>query len=331
MHETGAIIENKKSYKGAVIEKYWLLFLVIGLCTVFGIITPEFITVSNLLGILSSSCTLALVGIGYTIVMSTGEMDYSVGVQVSCGSLMMSSLLSKPYFNSYILAALIALVMMGLYGALNAYIHVKIGIPAFVATIGTAYIVKGIAKGLTNGTWIGKSPNWPDNFNMIGQGYSFGKVPNLVIVLVIAGVAGYIFTEKTRLGRQVYAVGANPVASKYLGIHSERIKLMAFVISALFACFSGIVRSSIVSGGSAYLGDSVIFECITVLMLGATLIKRGIFNIPGTILASILLSVISNGLTMMGASSVMKSGIQGILLLASVTMVNMIRRQEIIR
>lgn len=331
MRGIGAFIVNKKINIRTIIGKYWLLFFVIVLCIVFGIITPEFVTLSNILGILGSSCTLALAGIGYTFIMSTGEMDYSIGVQVSCGSLLMSVLLSKPYFHSYILAAFIALFLMALYGAVNAYIHVKIGIPAFVATMGTAYIIKGIAKGLTNGTWVGKSPNWPDNFNTIGQGYSFGIIPNLVIVLIIAGFAAYVFTEKTRWGRQLYAVGANPVTSKYLGIRSDRIKLIAFVLSALFACLSGIVRSSIVSGGSAYLGDGVMFECITVLMLGATFIKKGVFNIPGTILASILLPIISNGLTMMDASSTTKNAVQGILLLTSVTMVYIIRRRETVR
>lgn len=316
---------------GHVIGKYWLLLFMLILCIVFGIITPEFATLSNILGILSSSCTLALVGIGYTFIMSTGEMDYSVGVQVSCGSLFMAALLSTTYFNSYFLAVLIALAAMALFGVVNAYIHVKIGIPAFIATMATSYIVKGIAKGLTNGTWVGKSPNWPNNFNTIGQGYSFGIIPNLVIVLVIAGVAGFIFTEKTKWGRQLYAIGSSPTTSKYIGIRTDRIKLLGFVLTSVLACFSGIVRSSIVSGGSAYLGDNVMFECITVLMLGATFIKKGVYNIPGTIIASILLPVISNGLTMMGASSVMKNAIQGILLLTSVTLVTVMRRKEATR
>ncbi|MHB8130280.1 MAG: ABC transporter permease [Mobilitalea sp.] len=328
MSSIEAVLSKKKVNKWSIIGKYWLLLFMIVICIIFGMITPEFATISNLLGILGSSCTLALAGIGYTCIMSTGEMDYSVGVQVSCGSLIMAVLLSKPNFNSYFLAVLIALVVMALYGALNAFVHIKIGIPAFIATMATSYIVKGIAKGMTNGTWVGKSPNWPDSFNTIGQGYSFGIIPNLVIVLVIAGVAGYIFTEKTKWGRQLYAVGSNPVTSRYLGIRSNRIKLMGFVISAVFACLSGIVRSSIVSGGSAYLGDSVMFECITVLMLGATFIKKGVYNIPGTILASILLPVIANGLTMMGASSTMRDAVQGILLLTSVTMVTIIRRKE---
>ncbi len=322
---------KKKSNIGNIIGKYWLLLFTIAICIVFAGITPEFARLSNILGILGSSCTLALAGIGYTCIMSTGEMDYSVGVQVSCGSLIMSVLLSKPYFHSYILAVMTALAVMALYGAFNAYIHVKIGIPAFIATMATSYIVKGIAKALTNGSWVGKSPYWPDNFNRIGQGYSFGIIPNLVIVLIIAGVAGYIFTEKTKWGRQLYAVGANPTACKYLGLKCNRIKLLAFVLSAVFACFSGIVRSSIVSGGSAYLGDSVMFECITVLMLGATFIKKGVYNIPGTILASILLPIMVNGLTMLGASSMMKNAVQGVLLLTSVTMVKIMRRKEALK
>lgn len=320
--------ERKKINIQSVIGKYWLLLFMILICIIFGIITPEFSTVSNILGILGSSCTLALVGIGYTCIMSTGEMDYSVGVQVSCGSLFMALLLSKSNFNNYFLAILIALAVMALYGALNAYIHVRIGIPAFIATMSTSYIVKGIAKGLTNGTWVGKSPNWPNNFNTIGQGYSFGIIPNLVIVLIIAGVVGYLFTEKTKWGRQLYAVGSNPVTSKYLGIRADRVKLLGFILTAIFACFSGIVRSSIVSGGSAYLGDNVMIEAITVLMLGATFIKKGVYNIPGTIIASILLPVIANGLTMMGASSTVKDAVQGILLLTSVTMVTLMRKKE---
>jgi ribose/xylose/arabinose/galactoside ABC-type transport system permease subunit len=195
----------------------------------------------------------------------------------------------------------------------------------------TSYIVKGIAKALTNGSWVGKSPYWPDNFNVIGQGYSFGIIPNLVIVLLIAGIIGYVFTEKTKWGRQLYAVGANPIACKFLGLQCNRIKLLGFVLSAVFACFSGIVRSSIVSGGSAYLGDSVMLECVTVLMLGATFIKKGVYNIPGTILASILLPIIENGLTMMGASATMKNAVQGVLLLTSVTMVNIMRRKEALK
>jgi len=167
-------------------------------------------------------------------------------------------------------------------GAVNFFLSVVLKIPSFIATIGTSFIIQGIAKSLTGEHTIFSDYRWPRNYTALGQGRLFGIVPYAVIVLVVVSIIIYIFTERTRWGKYLYLVGSNQKACDYLGINSAVQKLRGFLLCSAFAALAGIIRTSMLNLIEAQVGADTLMNSVTVIMLGATFIKHGVYNVPGS-------------------------------------------------
>lgn len=319
------VIKNKYS---SFLAKYWLLLFAILVAICFGLIENRFFKFTNLLNILSSACISAIAGIGLTCIMSVGEMDFAAGTEMSLGCVLMVWLLKNTPLNNYYITMVAALLIMVLVGLVNALLHIKVGMPAFIATMGTSYLMNGINKALTGGkSMLGVGSALAPQFNYIGQGYLFGIIPMPLTILIIIGTVVLIYTERTRSGKHLYAVGSNPEACKYMGINANKEKIKGFVLCSVLCGFAGILQGSMVNGATASIGDSSMISSITVLMLGATFIKMGVFNVPGTIVGAILMAIVNNGLTMVGADSYIKSLVQGVILFGAVTVVVILKKR----
>lgn len=310
------------------IEKYWLGLFSIVVFVFFAIMRPRFCSVNNLMSMLSSTCILALVGMGETLIMCVGETDYSVGMELAVSAVVLGKILDKSSFSNFYLPVLLfALLIMIGYGLINVYLHVKVKMPSFVATLGTSLIATGITKWMTNCGSI-SSRRWPAVYTWLGQGYFFGVIPVCVVVTAIVVVIMWIFSERTKAGKMLYAVGSSPVTCKYCGVNVGKQKVKAFVICALLCGLAGIIQTSMLNSATPYMGSDALINALTVLMLGATFIKTGVYNIPGTIVASFLLRIISFGMTMMAAPSFAFDLVQGGLLLFSISLVTLIRKGQ---
>lgn len=308
--------------------KYWLLLFTILMFFVFTVIEPRFASMRNVMDMLSSTCVLGLVGVGVTVVMCAGEIDFACGMELSMSAVLMAVILDNPILSQYYIVVLIAVLFISiLFGALNAFLHVKVGIPSFIATMGTSLITLGLCKFLTNGGSF-YSKQWPDAFTFLGQAYLMNLIPVTAIVLLITTIVMWIYTEKTRNGKLLYAVGSNPKACNYVGISVRKQKILSFIFCAFLCGFAGVVQSSQLNSSSPYMGNLSLINALTVLMLGATFLKMGVFNIPGTIVGSILFTIINFGLVMVGAPSFVKDFVQGGILLFAVSAVTIIKKKQ---
>ena len=311
-----------------IFAKRWLLLFTLATVVVFGIISPAFLKMDNLLNILSSACIVGVMGVGLTCIFATGELDFSAGSQVSLASCLMAVILGGGLIKNYIVAVLLTLLVLGIVGLYNSFLHVKIGIPAFIATLGTSYLVKGIAKALTGGKNINNLPEWPEEFTFIGQGYLFGVIPMPVVILVMVGAIVLFYTEYTRAGKYLYAVGANPIACDYIGIDGKIQKIKGFVITALCCALAGIMQGSQMNAASPTLGENMFVPALTTVFLGATYGKIGVFNVPGTLVGAVLYALINQGLLMISSDLWLKNYVQGGMLLFALVMVVVIRARE---
>lgn len=311
-----------------IFAKRWLLLFTLATVVVFGIISPAFLKMDNLLNILSSACIVGVMGVGLTCIFATGELDFSAGSQVSLASCLMAVILGGGLIKNYIVAVLLTLLVLGIVGLYNSFLHVKIGIPAFIATLGTSYLVKGIAKALTGGKNINNLPEWPEEFTFIGQGYLFGVIPMPVVILVMVGAIVLFYTEYTRAGKYLYAVGANPIACDYIGIDGKIQKIKGFVITALCCALAGIMHGSQMNAASPTLGENMFVPALTTVFLGATYGKIGVFNVPGTLVGAVLYALINQGLLMITSDLWLKNYVQGGMLLFALVMVVVIRARE---
>lgn len=307
--------------------KYWLALLTVATFIVFSCLEPRFLSWNNFMVILCQACITCVIAIGNTFIMATGELDFSSGTQCAAATVIMGLLLKQPNFNSYIGAVIITLVFMALFGCFNAFVHITLGLPAFIATFGTSYLLQGIFRVITKDKMYNNLQAWPASFTYLGQGYIFGVIPVLVVVLIILSVLAALYTERTKWGRYLYALGSNPVACDYLGINAKAQKLRGFILCSVFCAISGIMQGSMANMASINIGSSTMMTAITVIFVGATFLKNGVFNVPGTIIAAFLLQMLDNGLTMVGAGAWFRGFIQGVMLLGSLVLVMVFRQR----
>ena len=321
-------VSKKNSKASAFISKYLLGFITIGIAIIFGILNSSFLQMTNMMNILTNACVMGIAGVGITCIFAADELDFAAGTEVAAGACIMAWILEKPWCKNYVLAIIITLLAMVLIGCFNAFINVKIGIPAFIATMGSSYLIKGILKSMVGGSGIYASGAWPDCFTFLGQGYVLGIIPVPVVVLLICSVFMLFYTEKTRSGKYIYAVGVNPTACRYLGIDIDRQKIKGFVLCAVLCGVGGIVMGSMLNGGIVTMGDSVFNNGLTALMLGAMFIKKGVFNVPGTLVGTLFIAILNNGMTMIGAPAFVKDLTQGMILLGSVCIVTVMKYKQ---
>jgi ribose/xylose/arabinose/galactoside ABC-type transport system permease subunit len=293
----------------------------------FGLMQPNFLRANNLLGILSNACLAAIAGCGLTCVMATGEVDFSAGSAMTIAACTMSVLLDSRILNNYVGAMFVGILAATLMGVFNAFLHLTVGIPAFLATLSSSLVVKGIAYWITDGTTLYRV--WDsDVYTYLGQHYLFGIFPMPFVVLVCVGAIILFLLEFTKLGKILFAIGSNQTACDYMGIQTKKYKLIAFIMSATMCGISGIIQASMSNGAGPNMAESYQLLAVMVTVMGGTFLKKGIFNVPGTLLAAVLVTLVTNGMIMMEASTWLKYTVEGLMMISSVIIVTLLRRQS---
>lgn len=318
--------EVKASEKAVgFVSKYGLLALTVLMFLAFTLLEPSFGRYTNILDIFRTASIYGICALGLSLVMISGEIDFAVGMEMALGGVGISLILDSVHINNYALGAVMALLVAAGVGVVNWLLHCKVGIPAFIATMGVSLVVKGALMGLTSSARV-FSTRWPDNFKTLGSGRLFDVIPYPAICFLIISMLMLVYTEGTASGKRLYAVGSNAMACRYVGIDASREKLKAFVICSMCAAFAGIIHAS-TNGGAIYsLGDNALLNGLTILMLGATFYRVGVFNVPGCIVGAVIISALDNGLTMLGLGTTGKLLTKGLVLLGSVFIVTVLRR-----
>ena len=239
----------------------------------------------------------------------------------------MSVLLDSRILNNYVGAMFVGILAATLMGAFNAFLHLTVGIPAFLATLSSSLVVKGIAYWITDGTTLYRV--WDsDVYTYLGQHYLFGIFPMPFVVLVCVGAIILFLLEFTKLGKILFAIGSNQTACDYMGIQTKKYKLIAFIMSATMCGISGIIQASMSNGAGPNMAESYQLLAVMVTVMGGTFLKKGIFNVPGTLLAAVLVTLVTNGMIMMEASTWLKYTVEGLMMISSVIIVTLLRRQS---
>jgi ribose transport system ATP-binding protein len=211
-------------------------------------------------------------------------------------------------------------------GIVNACLVLLLGMPPFVATLGMMFVVMGGTL-LYNGGQALTLSNQPAFF-FLGQGY-LGPVPFVFILLVVVTLALHVLLKRTRLGLRMYAVGLNAAAAQLRGVQKPRYAFASFAIGGFVLGLAGIILAAYSYGASA-LGTGVDFliSALAAAFLGSTFTRGGELNVMGTVIAAIFLASLSNGLILVGLSSQALPGVQGLILILSISL-GVIRKRDI--
>lgn len=269
-----------------------LFILVLG---VFASLSPKFLTPASLTNLLIQSSSTAILAIGMTFVLLTAGVDLSVGSIMFVAAAVAGKLalggMSLP-------AALLVIVATGIvFGALNALLITRLGIIAFIATLGTLFIGRGFGLWLTQT----RAMNLPDSFLQLGTERLAG-IPLPILVFAGVVVLAHLVLTRTPFGRQIYAVGNNLEAARKAGLNVRGILAAVYVISGLCAAIGGILSLAQLGAVSPTFGTNREFAAIAAAVLGGTSLFGGRGAVfPGTVMGAVLIQSVENGLVILNA------------------------------
>jgi ribose transport system permease protein len=270
-----------------------ILLSLVGLVIVFSVLSPEFLTVDNLVNILDASAIVGIVAVGVTIALIGGHFDLSVGSIVGlCSSLLALSLVDWgiPVGPAIVLAILGGLVI----GAVNGILVVNFGINSIIATLGMLAAVRGIAFVVAEG-----SPIPVNNAFLTDLGVSRPLgIPVSVYIMAVAYAGAWVLLTQTKLGLHVYAVGGNEVAAERAGIPVKRITRLIFLATAFCAAIGAVLMTARTFSGQAVYGRELELDVLTAVLLGGIGLRGGEGSILRTLVGVAIVGVITNGLVL---------------------------------
>ena len=296
----------------ANISKYKSLIGLVLLCIVITIVTPNFLSVSNITNVFTQVSVNAIIAIGMTFVILTGGIDLSVGSTLAISGAVGASIVKST--GNVFLAIIVAAVIGIAVGLINGLLVSKGKLQAFIVTLATMTIFRGATLVFTDGTPISKLP---EAFVKIGNGkLGFMPIP-VIITIIIAIIAVYAWSQ-TRFGRYLYALGGNEDASRLSGINTDKIKTLVYVVSGFASAIAGVIITSRIGSASPNAGTGFELDAIAAVVIGGTSLAGGEGTITGTLIGALIIGVLNNGLNLMNVSPFYQSIVKGLVILIAV-------------
>lgn len=293
-------------------SNYYLLILIIAVTIISSFLHPSFFTGNNLANVFGSNVTTALVSIGMFAVILTGGIDLSVGPVVALSSSLLAGFLTAGYPAWLsILIIIIAMIIPGLIsGVLVAYAKIT----PIMATLAMSTIIRGIAYIYATG-----SSRIISNRAVLylGSGKILG-IPVPLIILLIYFIPCWILFNKTKIGRELYAMGGNETAAFLSGVSVKRNLVLAYSFSSFTAGVTGIVLAGRLMMGAPIFGEGYEMDAIASIVIGGASLSGGSGLVRNVVLGAFVLGLITNILNLLGLSSYFQMVVKGLIILSAV-------------
>ena len=296
----------------ANISKYKSLIGLVLLCIVITIVTPNFLSVSNITNVFTQVSVNAIIAIGMTFVILTGGIDLSVGSTLAISGAVGASIVKST--GNVFLAIIVAAVIGIAVGLINGLLVSKGKLQAFIVTLATMTIFRGATLVFTDGTPISKLP---EAFVKIGNG-KLGFMPIPVIITIIIAIIAVYALSQTRFGRYLYALGGNEDASRLSGINTDKIKTLVYVVSGFASAIAGVIITSRIGSASPNAGTGFELDAIAAVVIGGASLAGGEGTITGTSIGALIIGGLNNGLNLMNVSPFYQSIVKGLVILIAV-------------
>ncbi len=287
----------------------------------FAVASPAFMTESNIMNILRQSSVLAIAAVGTTIVLICGGIDISMGaIMALAGIVAVIGIETMGVPDG--LSLLLALGAAAAVGYVNGLLAERILIPAFIATLGTSLVVRGVAFVYTGGRSIGFGRGDAASgafIQWLGKGF-IGSVPVPVALMLALYVLAWIVMQRSTWGMHTYAIGSSERAARIAGLKVTRHRIGVYVLAGVLSGLAGVILAGRLGSASPSLGNGVEFDILTAVVLGGTSIYGGKGNIIRTLIGALFLSTLTNGLILMNVPTFYQQISQGLVLLLALTL-----------
>lgn len=285
-----------------------LLCVAIALFIADALLSPRFLTPVSLTLMTYNFTEKALIALAMALLIISGEIDLSVAAIIALASTMMGLALQAGVGTPGLVAIGIATGLA--CGAFNGVLVTRLGLPSIVVTIGTMSLFRGISF-IVLGDQAFKG--YPADFAVFGQG-KIGPVPLELIFLLVAAAIYYALLHRTNFGRHVFAIGNNPVASRFSGVRVERVKFILFCLTGLMAGIASVCLTSRLGSTRPSIAQGWELEVITMVVLGGVSILGGAGTITGVVIAAFIMGLVTFGLGLLNVPGIVMSIFIGLLL-----------------
>jgi ribose transport system permease protein len=292
------------------------------LSVVIAALNPNYLKATNLINIVRQASYQIILSMGMTMVLLTGGIDLSVGSVMTVGSAVAGNILTKTNlpWPMAIVGSLAAGLLLGLTGG---WLVAKVKLPSPVATYGMLWVGRGISYGIMGAVIYG----FCDEFRFIGRGYIVG-IPVPIWIMVVLVIVLALFLKYTTLGRSMYAVGANPAAAKASGIRVDRTLMAAYAISGVLAALAGVMLTARLNAVDQDVGVPFLLPAIASPVMGGTSMTGGKGSIGGAVIGSLIMIVLTNGMNLLGISSLWQQFAIGTIVVLAVWLDQVLRRHR---
>ncbi|RCS22124.1 ABC transporter permease [Phyllobacterium salinisoli] len=279
----------------------------------FSATTDTFLTLGNILNVLRQAAPILVVAVAMTLVIITGGIDLSVGSQVALINAVAAVIMAMGYPWPMVVIGMIA--FGALLGIAQGWFVAYQGIPAFIVTLAGLSILRGFALYLTQGYSI-PIKDVP-GFFWLGRGEFLG-LPVPAIIAILVAVIGYVIIAYTKYGRQVVAVGSNLEAARRVGMPAKWIVASVYMVSGIACALAGLLIAARLGSGSSNAAVGFELQVIAAVVLGGTSLMGGRGSILGTVLGTLTIAVIGNGLILMHISPFFTQIVTGAIILVAI-------------
>lgn len=307
------------------VVRYGVIAITIFLIVFFVATEDTFRKSTTLLSVLKYASVIAIGGLGVTTAMVVGGIDLSIGGVA--GMAVTISAMTMVIYNQIGIIAIAAVLISGAFvGLVNAFLIVRLRIPDMLATLAVMFVVQGAKLIFVNGQSVSSGMPLPDGSFAIGHftpeflaidaGF-VGPIPMPVMILIVITLAMWVFLTRTRWGRILYAIGANPEATRLAGISVSRYRALAYVVAGLLAAVAGLILSSRIGQGDISAGNSLLLDSVAVALVGMSVMGLNLPNAWGTTLGAILLGTLVTGLTIAAVPYYAQDVVKGLVLVVA--------------
>ncbi len=282
------------------------------LCAALRMLTPHFLTVSNLLNVVLQTSINAIIAVGMTYVIISAGIDLSVGSIVALSGVVLASALQAGLPMPVAIVA--GLAAAGLCGSMNGVLITFGKLPPFIATLGMMSVARGAALLYAEGRPI--SGFQPD-FRALATGEIF-LIPQPVVIMILAYVMAHFVLTRTKFGRYTYAMGGNEEATKLSGVNVRFHKTAVYVVSGLTSGIAAIILTARLNSAQPIAGIMYELDAIAATVIGGTSLMGGEGTLAGTLVGALIMGVLRNGLNLLGVSSFLQQIVIGTVIIIAV-------------
>lgn len=309
----------KQKLRNLVSSKEGILFIIFILVVVImTILSPRrFLSNYNLQSLAYQLPEFGILSLSMMLIIITGginlSLTFSATLAMIVGGLAMSTLFATS--GAPLLALLVGVVLMlvvaALAGVFNGFVVSYIGVTPMIATLGASTLFEGISLNITKG---GAISGFPSSFLVIGNSAILG-IPLPMIIFVVILILMWLLIEKSKMGSAIVMIGCNPKVAEFSGIKVKSVLFKAYLISGLLAGVAGIIMASRYNSAKESYGSSYLLQAVAASVLGGTNISGGEGRVIGTLLATMILQVISSGLNIFGLNRYLTNVLMGFILI----------------